>query len=68
MIPVSYRITQLVQRLKKEGRLKSDRALYFFVKNSIVKHGMNFGELLANYKSEDGALYLRVTDIPTFGA
>ena len=67
LIPRKYKITQLVSKLKKEGRLKSDRALYFFINNAIVKQGVTFGELSSNYSSEDGALYLRVTDIPTFG-
>jgi len=56
-----------VSRLKKEGKLKSDRAVYFFINNSIVKQGISFGELSAIHNSEDGAIYLRATDIPAFG-
>lgn len=67
MIPRKYKVTQLVAKLKKEGRLKSDRALYFFINNAIVKQGITFGELSAIHNSQDGAIYLRVTDIPTFG-
>jgi GABA(A) receptor-associated protein len=37
LIPRKYKVTQLVTKLKKEGRLKSDRALYFFINNAIVK-------------------------------
>ena len=67
LIPRKYKVSQLITKMKKEGRLNSDRALYFFINNMIVKQGVSFGELATTHHSEDGAIYLRVTDIPTFG-
>jgi hypothetical protein len=53
--------------MKAQSGLREDRALYFFAQNVVVKHDMTFSELIGKFSAEDGALYLRVTDIPTFG-
>jgi len=68
LIPGNCKLAQLLTKMKKESGLRDDRALYFFAKNVVVKHDMSFGELEGKYKDEDGVLYLRVTDIPTFGS
>lgn len=67
LIPRTFKVTQLMDKLKREGRIGSDKAIYFFINNTIVRQGSSFSELSLNHDSEDGAIHLRVTDIPTFG-
>jgi GABA(A) receptor-associated protein len=67
LIPRTFKVTQLMEKLKKEGKISSDKAIYFFINNSIVRQSVSFSELSVTHDSEDGAIHLRVTDIPTFG-
>ena len=67
LIPGNYKINNFLQTLKKEQNFKSDRALFFYIGKTLIKQDKTFNGLYLSNKDEDGILYLRVTDVPTFG-
>ena len=67
LIPGNYKINNFLQTLKKDQNFKSDRALYFFTGATLIKQDKTFNDLYIKYKDEDGILYMRCTDVPTFG-
>jgi len=58
--------------VKKQHFVKTDedhsiKAMFFFVKNTIVNPGRTVGELYEDYKDEDGFLYIEYSTENTFG-
>ena len=67
LIPGNYKINDLLKTIKKDCTITSDKALYFFTKNVMVKQNDTIKALYDKYKSDDILLYIRCTGMPTFG-
>ena len=45
----------------------SDASLYLFANTTLLSPASTIEEIYAKHKASDGALYLTLADVPTFG-
>ncbi len=67
LVPMDLTIGQFIYVIRKRMELPPEKALFFFVSNSIPTTAMSLRELYGIYADEDGFLYTEYSGESTFG-
>ena len=67
LLPREFSVKKLVSMVKKVNACRPEEALYFYANGKIVRYDWIIGDAYDLYKHEDGFLYLKMTNMPTFG-
>lgn len=67
LVPKQFKVVHFIATLRKQINIDPENALYLYVKNHLLKPDRYIAEVYDQYKSDDGFLYINVTDIPTLG-
>ena len=61
------KVGRLVVMLKKMNSCSEEDAIYFYAGNKILRFDQTMQKVYEEHRSEDGFLYIRMTNLPTFG-
>ncbi|XP_003742396.1 gamma-aminobutyric acid receptor-associated protein-like 2 [Galendromus occidentalis] len=68
LVPDDIAVAQFMWIVRRRIALSPERALFLFVGRVMPPSSMSMGELYAQYKDDDGFLYLTYSGENTFGA
>ncbi len=63
----NYTVAQFGKVIKKQSNNKEDAVLYFYSNGKILKPCDTFDHVYEKNKSEDGFLYMRISEVPALG-
>lgn len=67
LVPSDLTMGQLAHVIRKRIKLSPEKALFFFVKNTLPPHTQLLGTLYEEYKESCGFLFIEIAEESTFG-
>lgn len=67
LVPIDLTVGQFIYVIRKRLELAPEKAVFFFVNNSLPTTAMSLRELYNIYADEDGFLYTEYSGESTFG-
>lgn len=67
LVPNDLTIGQFYYVIRKRLKLSSHQAIFFFIDNHIPNATAFMKDIYSQYQDPDGFLYIRVTEMNTFG-
>ena len=67
LVPNDFTVGQFITVLRKKIDISPDKAIYFFVNNTVPSVTKLMSQLDQQFRSSDGYLYIKLEDENTFG-
>lgn len=67
ILPKKFTISRLLSLIRKTKQCGPEEAVYFYANNKILSYDNLINDIYHKFKSEDGFLYITMTNIPAFG-
>ena len=67
LVPRDLTVGQFIYVIRKRINIKADKAVYFFINNTLLPTASMMGPVYERYKDKDGFLYIKYSSESTFG-
>ena len=67
LVPSSLTLGEFLQSIRTLYKLKPEKALFFYINDTLPNNGELVSVIHEQYKSEDGALHVMYSEESTFG-
>ena len=68
LVPNNLTVGELVYVIRKRMKLEPEKAIFFFINESIPNTSLQLCQLYETHKNEDGFLYMKYSTENTFGS
>ena len=63
----SMKVREFLSKIRKRSSLAEDKAIFFYCNNKLLTPQLKLGDIYDKSKSEDGFLYLTLSEMSTMG-
>jgi len=68
LVPNNLTVGELVYVIRKRMKLEPEKAIFFFINETIPNTSLQLSQLYESHKNEDGFLYMKYSSENTFGS